>query len=70
MLCVCMLQRGHSGDECDLASTLCKYDVREGNLLVLTWAMVRRVSRGLCGVCRNVCCVTAVVEDSVLALEC
>ena len=24
---VCVLQRGHSGDECDLASTLCKYDL-------------------------------------------
>ena len=25
-----MLQRGHSGDECGLASTLCKYDLRKG----------------------------------------
>ena len=25
---VCVLQRGHSGNECDLASTLCKYDLR------------------------------------------
>ena len=24
---VCVLQRGHSGDGCDLASTLCKYDL-------------------------------------------
>ena len=32
-----MLQRGHSGDECVLASTLCKYDLR---------ARVRRVRRG------------------------
>ena len=24
-----MLQRGHSGDGCDLASTLCKYDLRK-----------------------------------------
>ena len=36
-----MLQRGHSGDECVLASTLCKYD-----LFVLSWARVRRVRRG------------------------
>ena len=36
-----MLQRGHSGDGCDLASTLCKYD-----LFVLNWARVRRVRRG------------------------
>ena len=33
-----MLQRGHSGDGCDLASTLCKYDLRKGDLLVLCWA--------------------------------
>ena len=33
-----MLQRGHSGDGCDLASTLCKYDLRKGDLFVLSWA--------------------------------
>ena len=38
-----MLQRGHSGDGCDLASTLCKYDLRKGDLFVLSWARVRRV---------------------------
>ena len=27
--CVWMLQRGHSGDGCVLASTLCKYDLRK-----------------------------------------
>ena len=26
----CLLQRGHSGDGCDLASTLCKYDLGNG----------------------------------------
>ena len=31
MLCVWVLQRGHSGDGCDLASTLCKYDLRKGD---------------------------------------
>ena len=40
-----MLQRGHSGDGCDLASTLCKYDLRKGDLFVLSWARVRRVRR-------------------------
>ena len=35
---VWMLQRGHTGDGCVLASTLCKYD--------LSWARVRRVRRG------------------------
>ena len=29
---VWMLQRGHSGDGCVLASTLCKYDLRKGDL--------------------------------------
>ena len=32
MSCVWMLQRGHSGDGCVLASTLCKYDLRKGDL--------------------------------------
>ena len=41
-----VLQRGHSGDGCDLASTLCKYDLRKGDLFVLSWARVRRVRRG------------------------
>ena len=41
-----MLQRGHSGDGCDLALTLCKYDKRKGDLLVLSRARVRRVRRG------------------------
>ena len=43
--CVWMLQRGHSGDGCVLASTLCKYDLRKGDLFVLSWARVRRVRR-------------------------
>ena len=43
-----MLQRGHRGDGCDLASTLCKYDLRKGDLFVLSWARVRRVrQRGI-----------------------
>ena len=46
MSCVCVLQRGHSGDGCVLASTLCKYDLRKGDLFVLSWARVRRVRRG------------------------
>ena len=46
MSCVWMLQREHSGDGRVLASTLCKYDLRKGNLFVLSWAMVRRVRRG------------------------
>ena len=30
MSCVLVLQSGHSGDGCDLASTLCKYDLKKG----------------------------------------
>ena len=41
-----VLQRAHSGDGCDLASTLCKYDFSKGDLFVLSWARVRRVRRG------------------------
>ena len=58
--CVWMLQRGHSGDGCVLALTLCKYDSRKGDLFVLSWARVRRVGQGspssellMCG--RGVC---------------
>ena len=33
MVCVvCVLQRGHSGDGCDLASTLFEYDLRKGDV--------------------------------------
>ena len=91
-------------------STLCKYDLRKGDLFVLSWARVRRVRRGsissellVCGggvrsilllplvarcletidvciwrmlvfmsgcsdcvgVCGNVCCVAAVIKNSV-----
>ena len=46
MWCVWVFQRGHSGDGCDLASTLCKYDLRKGDLFVQSWAMVERVRRG------------------------
>ena len=41
-----MLQRGHSCVGCDLASTLCKHDLRKGDLFVLSWARVRRVRWG------------------------
>ena len=37
MSCVLMLQRGHSGDGYVLASTVCKYDLRKGDLFVLSW---------------------------------
>ena len=31
---------------CDLALNLCKYDLRKGELFVLSWVRVRRVRRG------------------------
>ena len=46
MLCVCVVQKGHYGDESDLVSTLCNYDLRKGDLFVLCYARVRRVRRG------------------------
>ena len=44
--CVCVLQRGHSGEGSDLVSNLCKYDLRKGDLFVRSWEMVLRVKRG------------------------
>ena len=44
MSCAWILQRGHSGDGCVLASTLCKYDLRKGDLFVRSWARARRGS--------------------------
>ena len=41
-----MLQKGHSGGGYDLALTLCRYDLRKGDLFVLSCARVRRVRRG------------------------
>ena len=46
VLCMCVLQRGHSGDRYDLVSTLCKYDLRKGHLFVLIWVKVQRVRWG------------------------
>ena len=46
MLCVRVLQWGHTGDGCGVALTLCKYDFRKGNIFVPSWAMVREVRRG------------------------
>ena len=47
-VCVCLnVTKGHSGDGYDLALTLCKYDLRKGNLFVLRWARGRQVRRGI-----------------------
>ena len=45
VVCVSVREGAYSGDGCDLASTVCKYDLRKGDLFVLSWAMVRRVRR-------------------------
>ena len=45
MVCVVGVAGGDSGDGYYLVSTLCKYDLREGDLFVLRWARVRRVRR-------------------------
>ena len=37
VLYVGVLERVHSGDGYDLASTLCRYTLRKGNLFVLSW---------------------------------
>ena len=59
-----MLQRGHSGDGCVLASTLCKYTWRKGDLFVLSWARMRQMMRGcissellMCGGAVRICSV-------------
>ena len=36
-----MLQRRHSCNGCELASTLCTYDLRKGDLFVLSGARAR-----------------------------
>ena len=46
MSCAWMLHIGHSGNGCVLVSTLCKYDLRKGGLLVLRRTRVRRLRLG------------------------
>ena len=45
VICGCVLHRGQKGEVC-VSSTLCRYDIRMGLLLVWSWARVRRVSLG------------------------
>ena len=42
MMCVsvCVLQRGNSSDEFEVASTLFKYDLKKGDLFVPCWTRV------------------------------
>ena len=41
-----MVERGYSGDGCDLSLTLCMYDLRQDGLFVMSWERERRVRRG------------------------
>ena len=41
-----VLQGRNSGNGCDLALTLCRYDLRKSDLFVLSWERVRRVRQG------------------------
>ena len=45
MLCMRVLQRGHNGNGCVLASNLCKYYLRKGDSFVLSLARARRLRR-------------------------
>ena len=46
VVCWCVLHRGKRGEGLGDSSTLCRYEIRMGLLLVLSWARVRRVSLG------------------------
>ena len=37
VVCGCVLQRGQRGEGWCVSSTLCRYDIRMGFLLVLNW---------------------------------
>ena len=43
VVCGCVLHRGQRGEVWCVSSTLCRYDIRMGLLLVRSWARVRRV---------------------------
>ena len=46
VVCGSVLQRVHSGDVCLTSLILFKYERSRGHLIVLSWARVRRVTRG------------------------
>ena len=50
VVCGCVLHRGQRGEVWCVSSTLCRYDIRMGLLLVRSRARVRRVSLGGGGV--------------------
>ena len=46
VVCGCVLHRGKRGEVLCVSSTLCRYDIMMGLLLVRSWARVRRISLG------------------------
>ena len=46
VVCISVLQRGHSGAGCLSSSILFKYESRVGHLFVLSWARIRRFALG------------------------
>ena len=46
MLCIVCYKGGYSGDGCDLVASLCNYELRKGDLFVLSWERVRLVRQG------------------------
>ena len=46
MVCGCILHRVQREEVWCVSSTLCRYDIRMGLVLVRIWARVRRVSLG------------------------
>ena len=46
VVCGCVLHMGQRGEMWCVSSTLYRYDIRMGLLLVRSWARVRRVSLG------------------------
>ena len=46
VVCGRVLHRGQRGEVWCVSSTLCRYDIRMGLLLVRSWTRVRRVSMG------------------------
>ena len=41
VVCGCVLHRGQRGEGWCVSTTLCRYDIRMGLLLVRSWARVR-----------------------------
>ena len=47
VVCVSVMQCGQYGEVSVFALTWCKYDLRKGDLFVLSWTRLRQVCRGV-----------------------